>query len=163
MAFIGFYEDSLADGKAKLTEMRRIGREDFSREFQIWTSCRVVCRPTEKEAREYAHSYIYEKGDFGAGETIIGEQGRKDPNLPPEVYERMIATRFFFRRYRAASRSRRRRAMSAASRRWQRQAGREIDVYTVGVVTCRPTAGEAQDCTGMLSSTMPTGRQSTTY
>jgi len=26
-----------------------------------------------------------------------------------------------------------------------RQAGREIDVYTVGVVTCRPTAGEAQD------------------
>ena len=119
MAFIGFYEDSLADGKAKLTEMRRIGREDFSREFQIWTSCRVVCRPTEKEAREYAHSYIYEKGDFGAGETIIGEQGRKDPNLPPEVYERMIATRFFFRRYRAASRSRRRRAMSAASRRWQ--------------------------------------------
>jgi dimethylsulfone monooxygenase len=26
-----------------------------------------------------------------------------------------------------------------------RQAGREIDVYTVGVVTCRPTAREAQD------------------
>jgi dimethylsulfone monooxygenase len=26
-----------------------------------------------------------------------------------------------------------------------RQAGREIDVYTVGVVTCRPTAQEAQD------------------
>jgi alkanesulfonate monooxygenase SsuD/methylene tetrahydromethanopterin reductase-like flavin-dependent oxidoreductase (luciferase family) len=67
MAFIGFYEDSLADGNAKLTEMRRIGREDFSREFQIWTSCRVVCRPTEKEAKDYAHYYIYEKGDFGRG------------------------------------------------------------------------------------------------
>jgi dimethylsulfone monooxygenase len=26
-----------------------------------------------------------------------------------------------------------------------REAGREIDVYTVGVVTCRPTAGEAQE------------------
>ena len=26
-----------------------------------------------------------------------------------------------------------------------RQAGREIDIYTVGVVTCRPTAGEAED------------------
>jgi alkanesulfonate monooxygenase SsuD/methylene tetrahydromethanopterin reductase-like flavin-dependent oxidoreductase (luciferase family) len=26
-----------------------------------------------------------------------------------------------------------------------RQAGREIDVYTVGVVTCRPTAREARD------------------
>jgi hypothetical protein len=51
MAFIAFYEDNLADGKAKLMEMRLIGREDFSREFQIWTSCRVVCRPTEKEAK----------------------------------------------------------------------------------------------------------------
>jgi alkanesulfonate monooxygenase SsuD/methylene tetrahydromethanopterin reductase-like flavin-dependent oxidoreductase (luciferase family) len=78
-----------AAGMGGLTEMRRIGREDFSREFQVWTSCRVVCRPTEKEAKEYAHYYVYEKGDFGAVETIIGEQGRKDPNLAQEVYERM--------------------------------------------------------------------------
>src|SRR5271155_5734405 len=89
MAFIGFYEDGLEDGKAKLTEMRRIGREDFAREFQIWTSCRVVCRPTEREAQDYAHYYIHEKGDFGAVETIIREQGHRDPNMTPEFYERM--------------------------------------------------------------------------
>jgi FMNH2-dependent dimethyl sulfone monooxygenase len=44
MAFIGFYEDSLDTGKAALAELRRIGREDYSREFKVWTSCRVVCR-----------------------------------------------------------------------------------------------------------------------
>ena len=44
-----------------------------------------------------------------------------------------------------------------------RRAGREIDVFTVGVVTCRPTAKEAQDYYGTLSSTMPTGRRSTTF
>lgn len=89
MAFIGFYEDGLEDGKAKVEEMRRIGREDFSRDFQIWTSCRVVCRPTEREARDYAHYYIHEKGDFAAIETIIAEQGRRDPNMPPELYDRI--------------------------------------------------------------------------
>jgi len=89
MAFIGFYEDGLESGKAKLDEMRRIGREEFAREFQIWTSCRVVCRPTEREARDYAHYYIYEKGDVAAVETILAEQGRRDPNMPPELYERI--------------------------------------------------------------------------
>jgi dimethylsulfone monooxygenase len=89
MAFIGFYEENLEKGKAAIAELRRIGREDFGRTFQIWTSCRVVCRPTEKEANDYAHYYIYEKGDLGAVETIIAEQGRKDPNLAPDVYERM--------------------------------------------------------------------------
>jgi alkanesulfonate monooxygenase SsuD/methylene tetrahydromethanopterin reductase-like flavin-dependent oxidoreductase (luciferase family) len=54
------------------------------------------------------------------------------------------ATRFF-RRYRAASRSRRQRATSAACRRSPSGQGREIDVYTVGVITCRPTTREAQD------------------
>jgi FMNH2-dependent dimethyl sulfone monooxygenase len=89
MAFIGFYEENLEKGKASIAEMRRLGREEFGREFQIWTSCRVVCRATEKEAKDYAHYYIHEKGDFGAVETIIAEQGRKDPNMTPEWYQQM--------------------------------------------------------------------------
>jgi dimethylsulfone monooxygenase len=52
MAFIGLSEDGLDAGKAQIDDMRRIGRQDFGREFQIWTSCRVVCRPTEREARD---------------------------------------------------------------------------------------------------------------
>ena len=89
MAFIGFYEDGLESGKAAVTEMCRIAREDYSRQLQIWTSCRVVCRLTEKEARDYAHYNIHEKGDVGAIDTIIAEQGRRDPNMPPELYERI--------------------------------------------------------------------------
>jgi alkanesulfonate monooxygenase SsuD/methylene tetrahydromethanopterin reductase-like flavin-dependent oxidoreductase (luciferase family) len=46
MAFIGFYEDGLDSGRVAVTEMRRISREDYSRQLQILTSCRVVCRPT---------------------------------------------------------------------------------------------------------------------
>jgi alkanesulfonate monooxygenase SsuD/methylene tetrahydromethanopterin reductase-like flavin-dependent oxidoreductase (luciferase family) len=62
MAFIGFYEDGAGQREGRSDGNGRIAREDYSRQLQIWTSCRVVCRPTEKEAREYAHYYIREKG-----------------------------------------------------------------------------------------------------
>jgi alkanesulfonate monooxygenase SsuD/methylene tetrahydromethanopterin reductase-like flavin-dependent oxidoreductase (luciferase family) len=49
MAFIGFYEDGLDAGTAAVVEMRRIAREEFSRQLQIWTSCRVVsARPKKR-------------------------------------------------------------------------------------------------------------------
>ncbi len=35
MAFIGFYEENLEKGKASIAELRRLGREEFAREFQI--------------------------------------------------------------------------------------------------------------------------------
>jgi alkanesulfonate monooxygenase SsuD/methylene tetrahydromethanopterin reductase-like flavin-dependent oxidoreductase (luciferase family) len=89
MAFVAFYEDRLDHSRAQLAEMRRLGREEFGRSFQIWTTCRVVCRPTAAEARRYERYYIDEMGDFGAVETIVAEQGRKDPTLSPAAFERM--------------------------------------------------------------------------
>jgi dimethylsulfone monooxygenase len=89
IAFIGLYEDGLDKSRAQLDAMRRIGREEFGRDFQIWGSCRVVCRPTEKEARDYVNYYIHEKGDLAAVETIIREQGMKDDKMDPELYAKM--------------------------------------------------------------------------
>jgi dimethylsulfone monooxygenase len=89
MAFVAFYEESLDRSRAQLAELRRIGREDFGRDFQIWTTCRVVCRPTEREARDYEHYYIHEMGDPGAVETIVAGRGANDPNMTPELHQRM--------------------------------------------------------------------------
>ena len=90
MAFVAFHDVDIERGRAQLAEMRRIGREDYGRrDFQIWTSCRVVCRPTEKEAREYSDYYINEKGDFGAIETLVRERAGQDPNMPPEMLDRL--------------------------------------------------------------------------
>ena len=46
---------------------------------------------------------------------------------------------------RRGARARRPRNACATSRRRRRSYGREIDVYTVGVITCRPTRKEAED------------------
>jgi dimethylsulfone monooxygenase len=91
MVFTRFYEDDVGKTRAAVAELRRIGREDYGRSFQVWTTCSVVCRPTEREARDYAHYYIHEEGDSGAVETLVRERGAQNPNLPPEVFERMKA------------------------------------------------------------------------
>ena len=59
-------EDADDETTARISAQRTIGREEFGREFQVWTACSVVCRPTEKEALDYARYYILEKGDWDA-------------------------------------------------------------------------------------------------
>jgi dimethylsulfone monooxygenase len=91
MAFVAFYADRLDQSQAQLAEMRRLGRDEFGRDLQIWTTCRVVCRPTEREARQYEHYYIHEMGDFAAVETILAGRAANEQNLTPELYQRMKA------------------------------------------------------------------------
>jgi alkanesulfonate monooxygenase SsuD/methylene tetrahydromethanopterin reductase-like flavin-dependent oxidoreductase (luciferase family) len=57
---------------------RDLARGEFGREVQILTSSLVVCRPTEKEAREAFHYYAVEKGDF---EAAANYQNR-NPHFP---------------------------------------------------------------------------------
>ena len=56
---------------SKVKGLRDMGRE-FEREFQLWTSCSIVCRPTEKEALDYARYYILENGDWEAVANLSG-------------------------------------------------------------------------------------------
>ena len=54
MVFISIAEDADDETTARISAQRAVGREEFGREFQVWTACSVVCRPTEKEAVDYA-------------------------------------------------------------------------------------------------------------
>jgi len=77
IAFTVFFEGAFDANKAQVDNLRRVAREDFHRELQVWTGAWVVCRPTEKEARDYANYYIYEKGDWEAVENLTRELGLK--------------------------------------------------------------------------------------
>jgi dimethylsulfone monooxygenase len=50
----------------------------------VWTSCGIVCRPTEREAHEFARYYIVERGDWQAVTAI--SRGRY-PARPPHPDE----------------------------------------------------------------------------
>ena len=45
--------------------------EKYGRRIKIMSAASIVCRPTEKEALDYLHYYVREKGDLeGAGNLI---------------------------------------------------------------------------------------------
>jgi dimethylsulfone monooxygenase len=53
------------DGVARATgAMKRLARERGGRDdLQVWIPCYVVCRPTEREARDYLKHYAVEMAD----------------------------------------------------------------------------------------------------
>jgi alkanesulfonate monooxygenase SsuD/methylene tetrahydromethanopterin reductase-like flavin-dependent oxidoreductase (luciferase family) len=89
MAFIFLREGDEETVKARVQEYRRMARDEFRREIQVWTSCYVVCRPTEKEARDYLHYYVKEKGDWEAVDTLTRIMGVQAQIASPEVLEAM--------------------------------------------------------------------------
>ena len=80
MVFTSIAESQDDETKARIQARRAMGREQFNRAFQVWTTCSVVCRPTEKEAMDYARYYILEHGDWEAVANLAG--GRR-PTGPP--------------------------------------------------------------------------------
>jgi alkanesulfonate monooxygenase SsuD/methylene tetrahydromethanopterin reductase-like flavin-dependent oxidoreductase (luciferase family) len=84
MAFTGLSAHDEESGRARVAELRRIAREDFGREVQVWTSCAIVCRPTEREAEEFARYYIVERGDW---EAVASISRHRYPARPPRTGE----------------------------------------------------------------------------
>jgi alkanesulfonate monooxygenase SsuD/methylene tetrahydromethanopterin reductase-like flavin-dependent oxidoreductase (luciferase family) len=80
MLFTNISSGTNEEIKSRVAELRRMGRDEFGRHFQVWGSCSIVCRPAEKEAMDYARYYILEKGDWEAAANLA-RMGR--PGKPP--------------------------------------------------------------------------------
>ncbi|HZS00813.1 MAG TPA: LLM class flavin-dependent oxidoreductase [Chloroflexota bacterium] len=92
MAFINARQGARENYQADIANLRRLAREEFRRELQVWGHAYVVCRPTEREAREYLRYYVHEKGDWQAIENLTRGMGL-DEKLPPE---RLASMQFDF-------------------------------------------------------------------
>lgn len=84
VAFTALTDEDLLANKPQVDEFRRVGKDDFNRTFQLWTSAWVVCRPTLKEAEDYLHYYVNEMGDWEAAEAIMSEFGASRLRLTDE-------------------------------------------------------------------------------
>ncbi|HUZ72647.1 MAG TPA: LLM class flavin-dependent oxidoreductase [Stellaceae bacterium] len=88
MAFIVLQSHEFDEGKAQIDGYRRLAREEYGREIQIWTNGYVVQGDTQKEAEDYLHYYVVEKGDDVAVDTIARVMGLQSQVLPVELLER---------------------------------------------------------------------------
>jgi dimethylsulfone monooxygenase len=71
IAFIQFDTHDLDFARSKVEAYRRLAREEYGRDIGIWSFGYVVQRETEKEAKEFLHHYVHEKGDWVAAENLM--------------------------------------------------------------------------------------------
>ncbi|MBS4206623.1 LLM class flavin-dependent oxidoreductase [Bacillus sp. FJAT-50079] len=55
--------ESMEQAKDWTDSMKKLAWEEYRKEINTFTTCFVVCRPTEKEAQEYYNYFVREKGD----------------------------------------------------------------------------------------------------
>jgi FMNH2-dependent dimethyl sulfone monooxygenase len=87
MAFLHLDPSNLDDTKAHIDSYRRLAREEYGREIQIWANGHVTQRTTQKEADAYLRYYVVERGDDAAVENIIKIQGQQMQRLQKEQRE----------------------------------------------------------------------------
>jgi alkanesulfonate monooxygenase SsuD/methylene tetrahydromethanopterin reductase-like flavin-dependent oxidoreductase (luciferase family) len=78
--------------KAQLSAIRAMAAE-YGRNVQVYTSSHVVCRPTEREAREYHQYYAVDNADAEGVERLMRLQGLHAQSYPPELIVK-FRTRF---------------------------------------------------------------------
>ncbi len=86
LIFTNIRSHDVATNAAHVQAYRRLAREEFGREVRIWTNANIVQAETEKEARDFYHYYVHEKGDWAAAKTVIDTMGAEinQRNYPEE-------------------------------------------------------------------------------
>ncbi|WP_159080506.1 LLM class flavin-dependent oxidoreductase [Nocardia suismassiliense] len=71
MAFVLLTGDDLASQREQVQSLKRLARDEFDRDIQVWTSAYLVCRDTVAEAERYLSWYADEHGDVEAADSAL--------------------------------------------------------------------------------------------
>jgi dimethylsulfone monooxygenase len=74
--------------RAVIESYRRLAREEYGRELQIWSHSYVVHGETEQEAQDYFDEYVHQKGDWEAATNLVETMGLNTPR-PPELLKHL--------------------------------------------------------------------------
>jgi len=87
IAFVVLTSHNLDEGRAQIEAFRRLAREEYGRELQIWGNCYVVHGDTQKEAETELNRYVMEKGDEPAVERLMKVIGLQSHVFPTHVLD----------------------------------------------------------------------------
>ena len=77
---------NLETGRREIAQLKSMARA-HGRETRIWIHVYVVCRETEKEAKDYLHHYVYERGDWEAAGNLLRIFGMQSESYDPKTLE----------------------------------------------------------------------------
>jgi alkanesulfonate monooxygenase SsuD/methylene tetrahydromethanopterin reductase-like flavin-dependent oxidoreductase (luciferase family) len=75
LAFVVFDSHDFDKCKAKIDSYRRLAREEYGRDIQVWSYGYIVRGETEKEARDFYDYYVNQKGDWEAATNLVDTMG----------------------------------------------------------------------------------------
>ena len=87
MAFLLLQSHDHDDIKRQADAYRRLAREEYGREIQLWSSAYVVQADTQKEADDYLRYYVVERGDDAAVDNLTKTMLENAQTLPADVME----------------------------------------------------------------------------
>jgi len=72
--------------KAHVEAYRRLAREDYGRDIQVWSLANIVQAETEKEARDFYNYLVNERGDWDAAFNVVDAMSAdvNERHYPPE-------------------------------------------------------------------------------
>jgi dimethylsulfone monooxygenase len=77
---------NLETGRREIARLKEIARS-HGRETRIWIHVYVVCRDTEREAKDYLRTYVYDKGDWEAASNLLRIFGLHSATYDPKTLE----------------------------------------------------------------------------
>ena len=80
---------TLEEGRPVIAETKQLARQAFKRDILVFGMAYVVCRETEREARDYFNYYVHEKGDWPAVQNLLNVFMPNSGSATPEQLETM--------------------------------------------------------------------------
>jgi dimethylsulfone monooxygenase len=89
VAFLVFDPRDFEAAKKQVESYRKLSREEYGREIEVWTASYAVQGETEKEAKDYFDYYVHQKGDWVAATNLVETLGINAQTLPAETLREM--------------------------------------------------------------------------
>jgi alkanesulfonate monooxygenase SsuD/methylene tetrahydromethanopterin reductase-like flavin-dependent oxidoreductase (luciferase family) len=87
MNFVILKDRTFLEGARKQIDHLKGMAHSHGHETRIWIHVYVVCRETEKEAKDYLHRYVYEQGDWEAAGNLLRIFGMQTETLDKATLE----------------------------------------------------------------------------
>jgi alkanesulfonate monooxygenase SsuD/methylene tetrahydromethanopterin reductase-like flavin-dependent oxidoreductase (luciferase family) len=89
IAFIFIQNPAHEALRANVEAYKRLAREEYGRDIQVWVMSYVVQRDTIEDAKKYVDYYVLEHGDVAMADTFIEGTIANAKVAPPEVIQKM--------------------------------------------------------------------------
>ncbi len=80
---------TLEEGRSVITATKQLARQEFNRDLLVFGMGYVVCRETEREAKDYFNYYVHEKGDWPGVRNLLKVLLPNSESATPEQLETM--------------------------------------------------------------------------